>query len=70
MYISRSRARCRLVVKEDEIIPVLHEFGFEVVHFEEFPWERQLEIISEAIVIIGPTAQGSHTCISSRRDPA
>lgn len=58
LYISRSRARCRLVVNEEQIVPLLQEFGFEVVNLEEHPWEKQLQIVSEASVIMGPHGAG------------
>jgi Glycosyltransferase 61 len=58
LYISRARARCRLVTNEEDVTALLKEFGFEVVYFEEHPWEKQLEMVSEASVILGPHGAG------------
>jgi hypothetical protein len=48
IYLSRSRAPKRKVVNEDEVVSVLGEFGFRVEHFEDYAFERQVEIAAGA----------------------
>ena len=48
IYLSRSRAPKRKVRNEDEVVAVLDEFGFRVMHFEDYPFGRQVEIAAGA----------------------
>jgi capsular polysaccharide biosynthesis protein len=48
IYLSRSRAPKRKVRNEDEVVAVLGEFGFRVVHFEDYAFARQVEIAAGA----------------------
>lgn len=58
IYISRAKARCRSVVNEDLIVPLLDQYGYEVVHLEEHSWSRQLELMGAADIIIAPHGGG------------
>jgi len=53
LYISRSKAARRRVINESELIPVLQESGFEVVHFEGLSWEEQARKCANAKYLIG-----------------
>ena len=44
IYISRARAPKRKVANEEETVGVLREFGFSVVHSEEYSFEQQARI--------------------------
>lgn len=48
VYISRSRALKRRIVNEEEVVAVLREFGFRVLHAEDYPFEEQLRIAARA----------------------
>jgi hypothetical protein len=48
LYVSRGRAAKRRLSNEAEVLPVLAEFGFRVVHFEEHPFEEQVRLSASA----------------------
>jgi capsular polysaccharide biosynthesis protein len=54
LYISRGKATRRRVLNEIEVSHVLEENGFKVVHFEDFSFFEQVELISSASVVVAP----------------
>jgi glycosyl transferase family 61 len=58
LYISRRRAGRRRVVNEDELIPVLRKFGFEVVTAEELSFEDQVRLFSRARYLVSNHGAG------------
>jgi hypothetical protein len=58
IYISRAKAKHRRVINEDELIPVLTNFGFEIVFFEELSWTKQIEICSQSEIMVGMHGAG------------
>lgn len=58
IYISRSKAPVRKVLNEDQILPVLRQHGFEVVHCENLSFSEQVKLFSEASMIAGPHGAG------------
>ena len=48
VYLSRGRAPKRRVRNEREILGVLGEFGFRVVHFEDYAFDRQVALAAGA----------------------
>jgi hypothetical protein len=44
IYVSRGRQKSRKVVNEELIIKIVKQFGFEVVYFEDYTFEQQVEI--------------------------
>jgi hypothetical protein len=44
IYMSRSKQKARLVLNEQEIISVVTDLGFEVVYFEDYTFEQQVEL--------------------------
>lgn len=48
VYISRSKARWSKIVNEEEVRALLKEYNFKTVCFEDYPFERQVKIASEA----------------------
>jgi len=42
VYVSRAKARARKVINEVEIIPILKEFGFDIVFFEDLTFSQQV----------------------------
>lgn len=58
LYISRKFAAHRKVENEEELIPILKKFGFQVLHAEHEPWHRQIELASNANVLISNHGAG------------
>lgn len=58
VYISRRHAGRRRIVNEDELVPVLKKFGFEIVCAEEFSFEQQVQLFSNARYIVSNHGAG------------
>lgn len=58
VYLSRGRAPKRRVANEPEILGVLGEFGFRVVHFEEHPFAEQVRIARGARFLVSNHGAG------------
>jgi len=52
IYISRQKARYRKVVNEQEILPVLNQYGFTVVYLEDFNLADQISLLSRAEIVM------------------
>jgi capsular polysaccharide biosynthesis protein len=52
VYISRSKARWSKIVNEEEVFAILKEFGFKTIYFEDYSFEKQVKIASEAKYMI------------------
>lgn len=44
VYVSRSRQKARLVVNEKQVIDEVTSLGFEVIYFEDYTFEQQVEL--------------------------
>ncbi|WP_133273811.1 glycosyltransferase family 61 protein [Hymenobacter radiodurans] len=53
LYISRARQNNRRLVNEAAIIPILTQYGFEVVYFEGLEFAQQVQLMQEAAVVMG-----------------
>ena len=53
IYISRKKAEIRKVANEDDLLPVLKKYDFDVIYFEDFSFDKQVIISKNANVIIG-----------------
>jgi capsular polysaccharide biosynthesis protein len=58
IYISRSKAKTRRVLNESELIPVLAQYGFEVVRAEELTYQQQVQLFFEAEFVVAPHGAG------------
>lgn len=58
LYVTRSDAHNRRVVNEREIEEELLDFGFEVVSLTGVPFLRQVELFSQARIVVGPHGAG------------
>ena len=58
LYISRRLAAHRRIENEDEILPILKEFGFRVVHAEQETWQRQMQLASRAGILVSSHGAG------------
>jgi capsular polysaccharide biosynthesis protein len=58
VYISRRHAASRAIENEDEILPLLSEYGFEIHHMESYSLPEQLSLMSETKYLLGPHGAG------------
>lgn len=65
LYISRSQSS-RKIVNEEEILQVLKNYNFEVIHCENMSFAEQIALFSEAEVVLGPHGAGIYNQIFCR----
>ncbi|MDY7022153.1 MAG: glycosyltransferase family 61 protein [Cyanobacteriota bacterium] len=65
LYISRSQSS-RKIVNEEEILQVLKNYNFEVVHCESMSFAEQIGLFSEAEVVLGSHGAGIYNQIFCR----
>lgn len=53
VYVSRSHSRMRRLVNEEDILPALNAFGFEIVFFEGMTLIEQIRLMQETVVFAG-----------------
>ncbi|MBD2654458.1 glycosyltransferase family 61 protein [Synechocystis sp. FACHB-383] len=58
LYISRSEARYRRLLNEEEILPILEKEGFEVIRPENLSFPEQVQTFSQASIIMGVHGAG------------
>lgn len=58
IYVSRAKTKTRFVVNETEVIELLKQFNFEIIHFQEYGFQEQIHIASETEIMIGLTGSG------------
>lgn len=59
LYLSREESRWRRIINERALVSSLSELGFENIVMERLPIKAQLEIISQAEIIISPLGAGA-----------
>jgi capsular polysaccharide biosynthesis protein len=52
LYISRQKAQHRRIINENELLPILKCFHFEIVHFEDLSWFEQRHLLSETTILM------------------
>ncbi|SIT76260.1 glycosyltransferase family 61 protein [Pontibacter indicus] len=58
IYISRAKAKTRRVLNEQELLPLLERYGFEMVRAEELTYQQQVQLFFEAELVIAPHGAG------------
>jgi hypothetical protein len=58
VYISRGKARVRRIINERDVVAVLKEYGFCAVFLEDYPFEAQVKIISNARYVVSNHGAG------------
>lgn len=66
IYVSRSRSRNRPIPNEPELEAFLASRGFSIVHFEDYPFGRQLELVRNADSIVAPHGAGLANLVVAR----
>jgi len=58
IYISRAKARTRRVLNENELLPLLSNYGFEVIRAEELTYQQQVQLFYNTEAVIAPHGAG------------
>ncbi|HEU4767545.1 MAG TPA: glycosyltransferase family 61 protein [Pyrinomonadaceae bacterium] len=58
LYITRSKAAKRRLVNENEILPILADFGFQTICTEEMSFDHQVQVCSRASNIVSNHGAG------------
>ncbi len=58
IYISRKMTSKRKVKNEEDILPVLQKFGFEIIYPEKVEFEKQVQMIMNCRVLLAPHGAG------------
>jgi hypothetical protein len=58
LYVSRALAASRAVANEEEILPVLKDHGFRILHSETMPFLEQVGAFRRAAVVCAPHGAG------------
>jgi len=58
IYISRTKSDKRKITNEEELLPILHSYGFETVYCETLTLKEQVELFFETKVLIGNHGAG------------
>ncbi|MBB6610433.1 glycosyltransferase family 61 protein [Pontibacter sp. Tf4] len=58
IYISRSKAKTRRVLNEPELLPLLSNYGFEIVRAEELSYQEQVQLFYNTEAVIAPHGAG------------
>lgn len=53
VYVSRARQKTRRLLNEEEILPLLDKWGFELVFFEEMDLDAQISLMQETALLMG-----------------
>lgn len=53
IYVSRSRQLRRRLINEADIEPLLRQYGFETVYFEDMNFEEQVRLMAQTSVLVG-----------------
>ncbi|MGV3640578.1 MAG: glycosyltransferase family 61 protein [Adhaeribacter sp.] len=66
LYISRSKASKRRVLNEEQLIPLLLQHGFRIVHAEELTYRQQVELFAQAACVVAPHGAGLTNILFAR----
>jgi len=58
IYISRANSMQRRIANEEKLLPVLRDYGFQVVKLEELTFGEQIGLFNEAEVVVAPNGSG------------
>lgn len=52
VFVSRSRQKTRRLVNENDVLPVLERYGFEIVYFEALTFKEQVNLMLQTAVFV------------------
>jgi capsular polysaccharide biosynthesis protein len=67
IYISRADARERRVINESEVLEMILPIGFEILTLTGMPFDKQVELFSQARVVLGPHGAGFSNAVFCQR---
>jgi hypothetical protein len=67
LWVSRSRAKWRKMLNEEEIFSILRKHGFELVQLEDLSFPQQVKLFADAEVVGGPEGAGMSNLIFAPR---
>ncbi|MBC5992143.1 glycosyltransferase family 61 protein [Pontibacter cellulosilyticus] len=67
IYISRAKAKTRHVLNEQDLLPLLTRYGFEVMRPEELSYQQQVQLFFDAEAVIAPHGAGLTNLLFSER---
>ncbi len=67
VYISRAHARQRRITNEAELLPILRDYGFQVVRLEELTFGEQVGLFQNAEVVVSPNGSGLANLVFSSK---
>lgn len=53
IYVSRSRAKLRRLSNEADVMHMLKRYDFEIIHFEDYSFIQQVELVSATEIFVG-----------------
>jgi len=65
IYISRADIGKRTIINEADMMPILHAYGFHIMHPGQLSLAEQIAIVRNAELIIGPHGAGLTNCAFS-----
>jgi capsular polysaccharide biosynthesis protein len=66
IYISRSQAKCRRILNEEELVSRLRPESFVILHCEDLSLREQVRLFSEAAILVGPHGAGLTNMLFAR----
>jgi len=66
IYISRAIAKKRRVLNEEAFLPILMQYGFEIVKAEELNYQQQVQLFYDAETVVAPHGAGLTNLLFSR----
>ena len=67
IYISRSNAKTRRVLNEQDLLPILTKHGFKVVRPEELSYQQQVQLFFDAEAVVAPHGAGLTNLLFAER---
>lgn len=68
IYISRKNARYRKIINEEELLPLLKEYGYEIIYPERNSFIEQVILFSESKALISVHGAGHTNCMFMNKE--
>lgn len=67
IYISRSKAKTRRLLNEQELLPLLENYSFKIIRAEELSYRQQVQLFYNTEAVIAPHGAGLTNLLFSER---
>ncbi|ABG58137.1 capsular polysaccharide biosynthesis protein [Cytophaga hutchinsonii ATCC 33406] len=68
IYISRAHARYRKIINEQELLPVLKKYGYDIIYPETYSFKEQVKLFAESNALISIHGAGHTNCMFMKQD--